>query len=399
MAGKQIEFVAGSGINLTGNAGEKKIQIETKNATETVVGAMQLATAAEVQQRTNATKAIVPARVSDVFNKKYADDSAIFSAFDPRTMMGVAAAPFLPANAATTKTPFYELYGIAPPSYGKIYVVETFGVGRVGDLFSLRQTATDAETGRVFTRKANVWSTEFPNWSKWVEMSTLSFHPGSLTLIVDGTNGDDATANGTEARPYQTIQAALNAIPRYFVDVVVKIKPGTYDEAPKLTDKMYTGKSLSITSFSGKNDVVISRTSTGSVTTLSLSNFSSNVSVSYMTVVIKDPSNGYCGIRITNTFFPVVKYCDITGVRTSGALGGIAIQNCSVASVSNCCIDDSNIGISISNCGTCQSTDNSNGDIGLKYGLSVWGSVIRRHGTQPQGTVANTSIYAGGQIL
>lgn len=64
-----------------------------------------------------------------------------------------------------------------------------------------------------------------------------------LYVYVDGEKGDDLTADGTEAKPFKTIQACLDAIPKTInQDRFIMIKPGEYPE--ELSTKSVSGSAI-----------------------------------------------------------------------------------------------------------------------------------------------------------
>jgi pectin methylesterase-like acyl-CoA thioesterase len=66
---------------------------------------------------------------------------------------------------------------------------------------------------------------------------------GSLTLYVDGANGNDSN-DGSQGRPFKTIQAAVNAVPPVLAgyEAVISIAGGTYTE--KLRISGFTGRAF-----------------------------------------------------------------------------------------------------------------------------------------------------------
>lgn len=62
-------------------------------------------------------------------------------------------------------------------------------------------------------------------------------------LYVDAASGNDTTADGTQGKPYKTIQACLDSIPKTInQDRFVMIAPGTYDE--DVTAKSISGSAV-----------------------------------------------------------------------------------------------------------------------------------------------------------
>jgi hypothetical protein len=74
--------------------------------------------------------------------------------------------------------------------------------------------------------------------STWEQLTTGAPGPGARVAFVDGTIGNDMTGAFGTMRPFQTIQAAINAVPTPAIGdnaasrqvFVIVIAPGTYDE-------------------------------------------------------------------------------------------------------------------------------------------------------------------------
>lgn len=65
----------------------------------------------------------------------------------------------------------------------------------------------------------------------------------SITVYVSGTTGNDTTGNGTSAAPFKTVQAAIDATPKYLrgFHVQYDIANGTYNERVVI-DGFYGGR-------------------------------------------------------------------------------------------------------------------------------------------------------------
>lgn len=72
----------------------------------------------------------------------------------------------------------------------------------------------------------------------------------NLSIYVNGTTGDDATADGTQERPFKTIGAALLYVANNFhlstYNVTIRVAAGTYPQAINLPLYMTTTGSISI---------------------------------------------------------------------------------------------------------------------------------------------------------
>jgi hypothetical protein len=276
----------------------------------------------------------------------------------------------------------YMLYGTAGT---QIYLVQTYGSAT-----RIEQRAVLIDNSRREFERQCVGSA----WSAWRELPTFTYAPNSLTLIVDGENGDDSTAKGTEALPYKTIQAALNAVPVFFVNVTVSIKPGTYQESVSLTT-LHIGRVLTIKSFSGQKDVTITYGNSGIF--MDLENLYLLLSISELKFISVDASMGKTGAYLVQIHNVNVSNCEFEGF-TLGEKSCVLFWNCFSASVSNSIFRKAGYGLRMLSCANTLSKSNTS-DGNLEYGLRAEDGVIRRVGTQPTGTIANTVIIGGGQIL
>jgi hypothetical protein len=225
-------------------------------------------------------------------------------------------------------------------------------------------------------------------------MPTLSYCPGTLTLIVDGTNGNDDTAKGTAALPYKTIQAAINSIPKLLAgsSVYVRIKAGTYDAGSGIVVEGLTGGECRIVPFSGAKDVEIIGTNTSN-SIITLRNIRSRIVAQYLKITgpgkevnISALNSEYCsGFDIAHCEMKNVAIGLSTTYDGGGYIVGSIFENAQYA-------------ISANNNGDIVSQNNTS-EGNVDYGLAVWTATIRRSGAQPTGLIANERISSGGQII
>jgi hypothetical protein len=340
--------------------------------------------------------------VGDIFRQNN-ETQEIFRNFNPATMMGIKYAAFSTTSTppvAESKSPMVELYGGTPHS---VYVVETTGQSSVS-YQRLNQVTTELRSGRRFARFAYNDGPTI-NWSTWTEVPTLSYSPAVMTIIVDGENGDDATANGTEARAYRTVQAALNAIPKMLhASVTIRIKAGTYTpEAGKrfTFGGVNAGSGITITSFSGNNDVELTGNTTNGSEILYISDITGQISIEKIDLNGgPDGTMAGCGIFLDRCPFSKINYCHIRNMRNAAYWSREGA--CIVALNSNVSVganEFSNAYIGIyARPGSSVISDNNTSD-SVNIGLKTSAGIIRKIGTQPAETVANEQISNAGQII
>jgi hypothetical protein len=363
--------------------------INIQNASETVAGVAQLATAAEVQAGTNDTDIITPAKVPYIYMRSALPFFANYdsSKVGPRYVFVAA------ADQETAEAPMYELYGIGG---NQGYTVSTMGLHGSGYVYLVQEatTTTGVSPGRKFMRTAITSTSATPVWSKWTEVPTLSYSASAMTIIVDGDNGDDTEGNGTEAKPVKTIQAAFALVPRITpvpVGHSISIKPGTYElNTSELLIPQRACTNLYIRAFSGGRDVEIVFTAGASTRGL-CSVRSAPVELLNLRFV-KEGDNGNSGAMFFHNFF-IVQNCEFenfgNGVLADSAMG--CIFNCNYI---NCVT-----AIQVSR--GAHVTHDSNTATNTNYINTANGGTIIKKGSQAVGVVATDKIVGGniGQII
>jgi hypothetical protein len=232
-------------------------------------------------------------------------------------------------------------------------------------------------------------------WGRWRESPSFSYYPGKRTLIVDGENGDDAAAKGTEALPYKTIKAALDSIPYLFHDVDVLIKAGTYQYPGSVSDRI--GHNLVIKTYSGARDVTIIGPTGSGMGALGFNRVGNTVVVQNLNIVCETPSSAYVGIIVVGAINTTVTNCRVVGFQSGNC---VRMESCANANVSNCELGNANTGLSYYFCANAASTNNITLDgYTLAIGLMASTTVVRANNAQPTGTSANIQIYGKGQVL
>jgi hypothetical protein len=106
-----------------------------------------------------------------------------------------------------------------------------------GDIAAL-ETSVSGLDGRVATAEGSITTLQGDLSSAQISVTALQNYKDEQTVYV-AKNGDDATANGGEHKPYATLSAAMAAISdasatkRY----IIKVKAGTYTQATALNLK------------------------------------------------------------------------------------------------------------------------------------------------------------------
>lgn len=159
-----------------------------------------------------------------------ADPAKIFANPTP-DQWGIRHAIFWPDSGyvsdETGKTPLWALYRY---NGGSWWNVLTFGIAS-----RLTQIAVQAYQGRpgnnsIFIRQRHVDDDDMTKWQPWSEIAAPSLTSGlTSTMIWVAPNGDDATADGSEAKPFKNLQVVFDRLPRFITgDIFIKLKPGVY---------------------------------------------------------------------------------------------------------------------------------------------------------------------------
>ena len=215
----------------------------------------------------------------------------------------------------------------------------------------------------------------------------------SSEIIIDGTYGDDATATGSEAKPYRTITAALNAIPAITtLDVALRIKAGIY-EVPQvsLRFKKAIGGRLDFKSFSGAKDV--EWRSTGPNSALAFTSMMCRVKFDGIKFSPAIGSTVPICLHFAQSQLGSINNCEFSGFPTSILAaydGRCLVLGCSFANTTTAIKAEF---------GSTVTSDNNSSGSGVLYGLYSNSSTIYKVGSQPTGTTGNEYKSGGGQIF
>jgi hypothetical protein len=280
----------------------------------------------------------------------------------------------------------FELYG---DTSNQVYTVFLYGGS---GQYAQRAIKTD-NSNREFVRQFSAGV-----WGAWKE-AVCGYLAQNFTFYVDGENGNDSTAKGTEVLPYKTIQAAVSAVPFIFKGTVINIKPGVYHESVTRTTSPCIGMSLVIQGEAG-GETVIDPSGSSSGRGIHFQNLACQVGISNLKFICDDTSTAHAGIYLSQIAgYSYVEKCEFDGFRKNGADAACVYMNtCNAGYASGCSFKNASNGLYASRSGNVVSDNNlSGGD--LDYGLRSWRSAIRKTSGQPVGTVANEIASGGGQII
>lgn len=194
------------------------------------------------------------------------------------------------------------------------------------------------------------------------------------TTIYVATTGSDVTGDGTSAKPFKTIQYAIDTLPKDLggYECIVQIADGTYPEDVRILGfhsgsiRIYSSNILSISTVCSVNSFFVSQCS-------------AYIFVSGINIT----STTKNGIEAYNVHEMIVRYCSTTGENKTNGVGyrfaecNFQIFYC-IASNKNVALETYKSNGHSSNWGT-----TSGNNIGIR---STVGSIVTIAGTQPQGT-------------
>ena len=221
---------------------------------------------------------------------------------------------------------------------------------------------------------------------KLLDNKKLDTELKSYTLIIDDTNGNDSTADGTLSKPFKTIMAAYNYLPDFVNTVNLKIKEGTYDEGS--TIQLYKNIiNLNISSYDENNTVVISAEQSNTRDSLIYISNSHKVTINNISFTRNENLiSGNC-ITIDCTSF------DITNCNFEDSY--IAVKtSCSNGQIDSCTFKNLYCAINANKASNILSTNNESVS-NVQYGIICNGSIVINYGEDLEGTTDDyiTTLY------
>ncbi len=193
-------------------------------------------------------------------------------------------------------------------------------------------------------------------WGKWEKITTESdlvandlIKATSSTSIFVATTGSDSTGDGTSAKPFATIQKAVNSIPHNmgWSDQIIYLKAGTYIENKIYINNFYNGRLQILSETGTSSDVVINANIVVAEThQFQIGNLTVQGSIEFynmsgiITGVVLSTNNVKHGIIISRGSQASLYYTSITG-RTTGVIA----DNSSIVSMVGGTITSCNVGI------------------------------------------------------
>lgn len=264
----------------------------------------------------------------------------------------------------------------------KISSIDNIGTNNTKVVFSTRDGAiiTTAGTTPSGTKSANIHSGGIITYPSGAIIGSLQ---QDITLYVS-TSGDDITGDGTEDNPYETIQHAIDSIPRDLGGhwAKVLIEDGTYDE--RIIIQGFLGGRVELRSISSSDKL----SNACNITDVRIMNNLSNLVVLNGLNFTTTTSSG---IKCTTSGFVIIGFCRCA---TTSSFPGFSFDETRFE-ISYSAVANRGNALEVHGC-----TGNSmlwhessiNNTIGI---YSEYGSIIHKIGNQPKGITTEYSQTAG----
>lgn len=222
--------------------------------------------------------------------------------------------------------------------------------------FDLAQSLTEAQKG---VARKNIGSASQADLDKTLNVVDVS------TYIYVAKSGNDTTGNGSDTKPYQTIQMAINSLPRVISgSVYIKIQAGVYDESVSISD-ILCGNTLYLDGDSAGGT---------QVKCISIESVNSCVSIRNIELTGTSENNYNYSLRAHNTKTAILENVTCVNPVESAYVGALYFYFASTVTLRNCAISNKpvaldSVGSAVYLNDTVTGTDNT---VGIRCG-SGWG--------------------------
>ena len=267
----------------------------------------------------------------------------------------------------------------------KISSIDNIGTNNTKVVFSTRDGAiiTTAGTTPSGTKSANIHSGGIITYPSGAIIGSLQ---QDITLYVS-TSGDDITGDGTEDNPYETIQHAVETIPKDLGGYTARvlIADGTYIE--NVYVQGYHSGKLSIESkdHTGLNDKCV-------ITQIIVLFCSASINLNSLTLVNSDISGNGNSIAIDSSTSVFIRF--IKAITENRGHSGIYVTRSSTVQINDCELSNHAYGLCAEHNSRVYATANtgSNNNVGIG---SLEGSIITTAMSTPKGATDTSTIHGG----
>lgn len=299
-------------------------------------------------------------------------------------------------NGVASTSYIYNIQSAVQDAAELNVTVHPSGTATIQDVME-RVDATGGDISSTVVETLETIDTKYPIPTAGEKVKTffgkiITFMKGIKPLEADvayyvATTGSDLTGDGTQAKPYKTIQRAVDILPKDLngYTATIQVAAGTYGEDVKISS-LHGGM---FQLYSSSKDTLAGTCIVKSITM--------RYCKGYMMV------NGFAGTQVEDAPFVVsrchyasILYCQSTiSARTKA---GIYISESSSA-VSGCRIANRNVALQVITSNVFSDNWDRTGSVNNDYGLSSnRGSIITTTGNQPEGTVSTIQSVGGAFI-
>lgn len=272
----------------------------------------------------------------------------------------------------------------------KISSIDNIGTNNTKVVFSTRDGAiiTTAGTTPSGTKSANIHSGGIITYPSGAIIGSLQ---QDITLYVS-TSGDDITGDGTEDNPYETIQHAIDSIPRNLGGHWAKIliEDGTYEERV-LVSGFHTGAVGIFRKTNSATYQSLCKITNG----LDIVSTDARIHCEGITISRTDVINNAISYCI-DSHSVIFRFCQVIG--TDNTHNGFLIDNC-IARLEYCNSNSNLYAVHSANSNVF-SCNWSYGASPNTYGLyAEYGATITQVGPKPLSSRPNSIMMTGGRII
>lgn len=221
-----------------------------------------------------------------------------------------------------------------------------------------------------------------------IDTSYLTALNKETTIYVSVSSGDDINGEGTQEKPYKTINHALNTIPKFlYAEAKIRVLAGDYSKEGMISIENFSKNTLTITAFDGVNDINIPN---DEYVFYKFNIFNCDrIKVQGLKLVYNDI--GDYGIYTTGTRF--AQYIGIKDTYGSQINNGFGVTGGSNVNLENCLISNKNVVVSCNWGSKVVARDFDLNSVGNNIGLwSHGGSTINEIGIQAKATYPEVCI-------
>jgi hypothetical protein len=202
------------------------------------------------------------------------------------------------------------------------------------------------------------------------------------TIYVDYATGVDDYKHGTESAPFQTLQYAINRLPKNLNGRNVYVYFKNLNEQDIYIDKFYGGRFIKISPYDGSTSQTVN--------SIIINDCMVGIDIYYLNISGKNPSYNNNAVFAFNNYYVLFDHCNASCATYDGSSSGFVASYGTNMTISNSIVSNRGNGIYAGYMSNIYSYKNSgtNNNVAL---TSVRSSIIGKDDTQPSGSTAEYS--------